>query len=127
MPISAAAANSSAAPAHEGNHWLRPVGWTALTLGGVGIAVGALGTVLAIGKKNDIDKSANCDGNACAPSEQDLVDSYNANRHLANFGFIAGGVLAAAGVGALVISGRSSDPRAEAVFSPGFTGVRGSF
>jgi tetratricopeptide (TPR) repeat protein len=119
---------SSAAPAQKGNQWLRPAGWTALALGGVGIAVGALGTVLAIGKKDDIDKNANCQGNACAPSERDLVDSYNANRHLANFGFIAGGVLAAAGVGALVISGRSSaDPRAEAVFSPAFTGVRGWF
>ena len=120
-------ATSSSAPTQKGNQWLRPAGWTALTLGGVGIAVGALGTVLAIGKKNDIDENANCQGNACAPSEQDLVDSYNANRHLANFGFIAGGVLAAAGVGALVISGRSADPRAEAVFSPAFTGVRGSF
>ena len=122
------AAPNGSAPAQKGNHWLRPAGWTAVTLGGVGIAVGALGTVLAIGKKNDIDKNTNCQGNVCSPSEQDLVDSYNANRHLANFGFIAGGVLAAAGVTALVISGRSSeDPRAEAVFSPGFTGVRGSF
>jgi tetratricopeptide (TPR) repeat protein len=118
----------SSAAAQKGNQWLRPAGWTALALGGVGIAVGALGTALAIGKKNDIDKNANCQGNACAPSEQDLVDGYNANRHLANFGFIAGGVLAAAGIGALVISGHSSaDPRAEAVFSPAFTGVRGSF
>jgi tetratricopeptide (TPR) repeat protein len=124
----AAAAPISSTPGEKGNHWLRPAGWTALALGGVGIAVGALGTVLAIGKKSDIDENANCQGNACAPSEQDLVDSYNSNRHLANFGFIAGGVLAAAGVGALVISGRSSaDPRAEAVFSPAFTGVRGSF
>jgi tetratricopeptide (TPR) repeat protein len=120
--------SSAPAPAHKGNQWLRPAGWTALALGGAGIAVGAIGTVLAVGKKNDIDKNTNCAGNACAPSEQDLVDSYNANRHLATFGFIAGGVLAAAGVGALVISGRSStDPRAEAVFSPVFTGVRGSF
>jgi tetratricopeptide (TPR) repeat protein len=125
-------AASGSEPAHaaaqKGNQWLRPAGWTVLALGGVGIAVGALGTVLAIGTKDDIDKNVNCAGNACAPSEQDLVDGYNANRHLANFGFIAGGVLAAAGVGALVISGRgSTDPRAEAVFSPAFTGVRGSF
>ena len=126
-PKPAPAANS-AAPAEKGNHWLRPAGWTVLALGGAGIAVGAIGTALAIGKKNEIDKSTSCEGNKCGPSEQDLVDSYNMNRHLASFGFIAGGVLAAAGVTALVISGHgSADPRAEAVFSPTFTGVRGSF
>lgn len=111
-----------------GSDWLRISGWSAIAVGGVGIAVGTVAVVLAVQKKDQIDHDASCRGNRCAPSERALVDSYQTRRTLSTAGFVAGGVLAAAGLGAVLLSGDGhEDPRAEAFVSPGFTGVRGSF
>jgi hypothetical protein len=127
----ALAPQPSSAPSAEpasGSDWLAVSGWTAVTAGAIGVTLGTVGLVLAIQKKDEIDHNSRCRENACAPSERDLVDSYDARRNLSTIGFIAGGALAALGVGALVLSGgESDDPRAEAVFSPAFTGIRGSF
>jgi hypothetical protein len=117
--------------AHEesdGGSWLRPVGWTAMVLGGAGVAVGAVSLVLAVQKKDEIDHNNLCSSTACAPSQRDLVDSYDSRRNLSSAGFIAGGALVALGVTALVLSGDDTeDPSAQAVISPSFTGIRGTF
>lgn len=111
-----------------GSDWLRISGWSALAVGGVGIAVGTVAVVLAVQKKNQLDHDTSCRANRCAPSERALVDSYQTRRELSTASFVAGGVLAVAGLGAVLLSGGGpEDPRAEAFVSPGFTGVRGSF
>jgi hypothetical protein len=126
---------ANATPAHApteehaaGSDWLRITGWSALAVGGVGIAVGTVAVVLAVQKKDQLDHDASCRANRCAPSERALVDSYQTRRELSTASFVAGGVLAVAGLGAVLLSGDSpQDARAEAFVSPGFTGVRGSF
>ena len=118
----------AAARDQRGSNWLRPAGWTAITLGGAGVAVGTVALILALQKKDEIDHDDACRNNKCPTTRQDLVDSYDSRRTLSTVGFVAGGVLAAAGVGALMIGGKTpADPRAEAVLSPGFVGIRGSF
>jgi hypothetical protein len=108
--------------------WLRPAGWASMVLGGAGVAVGTVGLVLAVQKKDEIDHNDNCNGRACATTERDLVDSYDSRRNLSTVGFVAGTALLAVGVTALVLSsGGSEDPSAEAIISPSFTGVRGTF
>jgi tetratricopeptide (TPR) repeat protein len=121
---------SAPVAAHDPGHgsWLRPAGWTAVALGGAGVVVGTVGLILAIQKKDEIDHDDACRNNSCAPGKQDLVDSYDSLRTLSTVGYVAGGVLGALGVGALVVGGQEpGDARAEAVFSPVFTGLRGSF
>jgi tetratricopeptide (TPR) repeat protein len=120
-------APASAPQAHESN-WLRTTGWVAVGAGAAGVAVGTVALVLAIDKKSDIDHDDACQNNKCPTNKQDLVDSYNSLRTLSTVGFVTGSVLAAAGVSALVISGKTpSEPHVEAIFSPGFTGLQGSF
>lgn len=108
--------------------WLRPAGWTAMVLGGAGMAVGTVSLVLAVQKKDEIDHDDRCNGSACAPSRRELVDSYDSRRNLSTAGFVAGTALIALGVTALVLSSAETEaPSAEAVFSPTFTGIRGTF
>jgi hypothetical protein len=108
--------------------WLRPVGWSSVVLGGAGLAVGAVSLVLAVQKKDEIDHNDRCRDGNCGPSQQGLVDSYNARRNLSTVGFVAGTALTALGVTALVLAGNSSeDVSAEAFISPSFTGIRGTF
>lgn len=107
--------------------WKRIAGWSAVGLGGAGLVLGTITGILAMNEKGDIDDSANCVGNRCSPAENDLVDSYNGHRNLSSFGFIAGGVVAAAGVTLLVLADSSERPRAEAFVSPGLAGIRGDF
>lgn len=115
-------------PDESGSSWLRPAGWTAMVLGGAGVAVGTVGLVLAVQKKDEIDHNDNCNSSACGPSQQGLVDSYDSRRNLSTVGFVAGTALLAVGVTALVLSSSTSEaPSAEAVLSPSFTGIRGSF
>lgn len=112
----------------SGSSWLRPAGWTSMVLGGAGMAVGTVSLVLAVQKKDEIDHNDRCNGTACGPSQRELVDSYDSRRNLSTAGFVAGTALLALGVTALVLSSDGSeDPTAQAVISPTFTGVRGTF
>ena len=111
-----------------GDSWLRPAGWTALVLGGAGIAVGTVSLVLAVQKKDEIDHDDLCRSNECPPSRRELVDSYDSRRNLSTAGFVAGTALVALGVTALIVAGDGSEsPSAQAVFSPSFTGIQGTF
>ena len=107
---------------------LRAAGWTSLVLGGAGLAVGTVSLVLAVQKKDEIDHNDRCRDGNCGPSQQSLVDSYDARRNLSTAGFVAGTALVALGVTALVLAGDGSEsPTAEAFISPSFTGIRGTF
>jgi hypothetical protein len=120
-PPPPSARETTAAPGSAQRTW----GFVALGAGGVGLVVGGITGGIALGKKNDIDANANCRDNRCAPSEADQVDSYNALRTVSSVGFIAGGVLAAAGVVLLVTA--PSGASAQAFLGPQSLGVRGRF
>jgi len=106
----------------------RTLGWAAVGAGGGGILLGVIAGSIALGKKSDIENNASCVDYRCAPTESDLVHSYNTMNTLSSVGFIAGGVLAATGVVLLVTapSGASSSGMA-AFVGPGSLGMRGRF
>jgi len=111
---------------------LRQVGWVAVAVGGVGIATGAIAGALAMSARNDLD----CPNNICAMGTDADVKRFNRLLVISTVGFIAGGVLAAAGV-ALVLSpsrssaasGRGAGASARLTFavSPGAVALRADF
>jgi hypothetical protein len=105
---------------------LKALGWVSVGLGGVGLVVGGVAGVITLGKKSDIEDNPRCNGNRCAPSEQDVVDSYRSARSISTIGFIAGGVLTAAGV-TLLITQSSNGADTQAFIGPGTIGARGTF
>ena len=133
-PTSSAAPNAvagSTAPpvdAPKSSSTQRTLGWVAITVGGAGLIFGGVTGAVAISKKNGLDGSVGCKGNACPTLQQDNVDSYNSMRTLSSVGFIAGGVVAAAGV-VLVLTAPSPAPAPSAALwlSPNQAGIRGSF
>jgi len=103
----------------------RTWGWVAIGAGGVGLVVGSVTGLIAVGKKSDIDGNPNCRGDHCAPSAQSTVDTYNTCRTLATVGFYAGGAFAALGVVLLVTA--PNQVSAQAYVGPGSAGLRGTF
>ncbi len=67
----------------------------AFGVGGLGLAVGAVTGILAIGKHGDL--ADRCPADRCPPSAQDDIDSYKTMGTISTIGFIVGGVGVAAG------------------------------
>jgi hypothetical protein len=105
---------------------MRTAGFVSLGAGAVGIGIGTVFGIMALGKKSQIDSNPACQDERCAPSQQSKVDSYNTARTVSSVGFIAGGVLAGLGV-VLVVAAPKGAPRTEAWVSPNAAGLRGSF
>ncbi|MBX3230134.1 MAG: hypothetical protein KIT84_25125 [Labilithrix sp.] len=134
VDVDAAAAATPVAPAGPakkeekggggGMSPLVPIGF-GLAIGGV--AVGAIGGVIALGKGSDAEKA--CPNKACPT--QEALDEVNAGktwRTIATIGFIAGGVGAAVGVVGLIIGGgKKAEPKVEVGFGPGNLALRGRF
>lgn len=99
-------AQASDSTAERGNT-RKTLGYVALAGGGAGLIVGAVGGFVALGKRSELDDSPDCRKDQCLPTAQDKVDSFRTMRMVSSVGFIAGGVLAGAGV-ALLLSGGSS-------------------
>ena len=76
----------------------RTLGFVAIGVGGAGLALGGVATVIAVGKKGKLDDSQACSQNRCLPSEQGNVDSYKMWRQVSSIGLIAGVAVAGAGV-----------------------------
>lgn len=106
----------------------RTLGWVTVAVGGAGVIFGGVTGALVLGKQGDLEANGRCKDNACGPSQRDDVDSYNSLRTLSTVGFIAGGVVAAAGV-VIVLTAPASQPapRAALWLGPNGAGVRGSF
>jgi hypothetical protein len=112
-------------PATGGGGAQTTVGWVGIVVGGVGIATGAVAGVLAIGKHSTLASECPAD---CKQSD---IDSYHAIGALSTVGFIAGGVLAGAGL-VLILTAppRTSSPAATTVtpyIGFGSFGAFGSF
>ncbi|WP_437786289.1 hypothetical protein [Sorangium sp. So ce1097] len=117
-----------AGPVASGGGARTALGIAALGLGGVGLAAGAVGGVLAIGKHGDL--SERCPGNRCDPSLQGEVDTYHAMGTLSTIGFVVGAVGVGAGAFLLLTAPRSPG-RAGVWITPviglGSAGAKGSF
>ncbi len=105
---------------------LRTAGWVGVGVGAAGIGLGAVTGLAALSKYNSLKDK--CQNDTCPPDKSSAADSYNSMRTVSTVGFIAGAVVAAAGV-TLVITQLSEEPApAVAVWvSPGMAGVRGKF
>jgi hypothetical protein len=102
--------------------------WVAFGVGGVGLGLGAVTGILAMGKHSDLSKACNP---SCGPDQQSNLDSYHTLGTLSTVGFIVGGVGVAAGVTLLILQPKASDatpaPSASLVVGPGSIGAVGRF
>jgi len=95
QPAPAAATQAPAEPERPIPNW---VGYTALGLGTVGVAVGAITGLKASSDKNKYPLT-DCQGDACPSYAQSAVDDYNNLRTISTIGLYAGvGCLAAGAV-----------------------------
>jgi hypothetical protein len=76
---------------------LRLVGFIALGVGAAGLIVGGVTGGLAIGKHGDLSDACGENGQ-CPADQQGTLDDYNTFGTVSTIGFIAGGVVAAAGL-----------------------------
>jgi hypothetical protein len=106
--------------------WQIPVGWTTLGLGIAGLATGGVAAGVAAAEFETA--SAGCDNNNCPPGSEDQVAGYNTLRIVSSVGFIAGGVLAAAGITFLLTAPKRSEAAFVApMIGLGTLGVHGRF
>lgn len=101
------------------------LGYVGLGVGGVGIVVGAVSGLVALGKKGKLEDDGCVDGH-CFPSQQSDVDAYNSTLTVSTVGFIVGGVGLAAGVSLLLAAPRARENVALSI-GPGSVAVRGRF
>lgn len=120
MPAGAAAAAGAAQPttappadsaassdgASGGGGTRRLLGWALVGTGAAGVVLGATTGFMALGKKANLEDSADCRDQSCLPHRQDDVDSYNSLRTISTVGLVAGAALATAGVVLVVTAPR---------------------
>ena len=118
----------SGAPPADGERQISPVTWVGLGVGVLGVGIGSVFGIIALGKASDVN--AACKSMHCPPATKDTVDSGRTAATVSTVGFAVGaaGVITAA-VGYFVLS----KPKASAVvvvrpFVAGtFAGVDGRF
>lgn len=107
--------------ADTGAAW-RTGGWVAVGVGGSALLFSGIAGLIAYGQLDDFD----CSADPCRSSSSDDVDTYNSLRTFSTIGYVAGGLVAAAGVWVLLEHGEP-----EATFSvgigPGSAAVRARF
>jgi hypothetical protein len=109
----------------------RPVGFALIAVGGAGLVAGAVTAGLTASQRSSLLQK--CPTGHCLPSQQMAlgpdVDKLHTLAAVSTGGFVAGGVLAAAGV-ILVATAPSAGPKnvgLAPVVGPGFVGVQGMF
>lgn len=101
-------------------------GIVALSIGGAGLVAAGVTTILALGKKSDLEGA--CPDRRCPPSEHDRVESYDVLRITS--GVALGVGLAGAAVGTLLLvtaggEGEAERAQVSPVIGPAYFGVRG--
>jgi hypothetical protein len=120
---------ATAAPPASGGSSLAPA-FTALVVGGVGVAVGTVFGLIAVGDKSTLDGQCGSTKKGC--SSQSDVSALNTNSWVSNVGFGVGVVgLAVAGVLFATHHGQeqatSGSPWISPVVGLGTAGVEGTF
>ncbi len=105
---------------------MRIAGGTMIGVGVAGVIVGGLFGGLAIGKKNDASPMCTSDFSRCTSAGKALVDDAMTFATISTIGFIAGGILAAAGVVVFVIAPKSKEAVSVSFAPSGFT-IGGAF
>lgn len=103
--------------------WQVPVGWAGIGVGAAGIVLGAVTGVLALSASKKFD----CEDNYCPDATDKEISAYNTERAISSIGFVAGGVIAGAGLTLLLSAPRKEGVSASAFFAPSSVGVRGNF
>jgi len=103
----------------------RTLGWIGVGTGGVGIALGSVMGGLALSKRASL-KSSGCTDTTCPVKKQSNVDRLNTVRAVSTVGFIAGGVLASAGV-VLLLTAPFSEHEVTAVMTGETVTLTGRF
>lgn len=103
----------------------RTLGWIGVGVGGAGVALGSVMGGLALSKRSSL-KSDGCTDTVCPTKKQSDVDHLNTLRAVSTVGFIAGGVLASAGV-VLLLTAPSSEHPVSAILSGNSVTLTGSF
>lgn len=125
-PASTVLSAPSPADADKPRSWQPTLGWVALGAGVVGVGIGAFTGLKAISARKDLDDSHQCVGERCPPALKDTVDNLMTYRTVSTVGFVAGGVLAAAGV-TLLLTAPSHHSETALYLAPGSVELRGSF
>ena len=108
-----------------GGSGLKIAGIVTLGVGGAGLIVGAITGGLAIGDHTTL-VNGGCGNGACPPSQQSNLDSYHTMGTLSTIGFVAGGVLAVAGIVMWVLAPSAKKTEKAAAWITPF-GVAGRF
>jgi hypothetical protein len=108
---------------------LRTLGWVAVIAGSAGVVVGGVTGGLALGKRGELDSSDRCrlERNECLADMKSTVEEYDRWRTVSTVGFVAGGVLATAGVVLLLTAPSEGDTRVALRLSPSAVSLVGSF
>lgn len=106
---------------------MRVAGLATLGVGVAGVIVGAVFGGLAIGKKNDASPLCLADFSKCTTAGKGLVDDAMTFANVSTVAFIAGGVLAAAGLTLFLVAPKSKETSVSLVISPFGASVGGVF
>jgi hypothetical protein len=107
----------------------RTLAWVALGAGGAGLALGAVTGAFAMSKRSSLDENPGCaDDHVCPRELSESVNSLNTMRTVSTVGFVAGGVLAGAGVVLMLTAPKRREaPSASLWMSPTSLGLSGQF
>ncbi len=129
QPSAAAPVSANPAPVEASpGSGRRTLAWVSIGVGAAGLVFGGVTGAIAMSDRSSLRSSGVCFGTDCGTRESSKVDSYNSMRTLSSVGFIAGGVLAGAGVVLLLTAPKSHPESSAALFlAPASAGIRGTF
>jgi hypothetical protein len=116
-------------PPSSGGGGLRTAGIVVASVGGAGVVLGVVFGLVALGQKSDLDKTCPMK-DMCPVGTQGKIDSANAMGWVSTIGFVAGGVMVAAGVTMILVGGGSSAKKTTGIvpwIGPGSAGLSGTF
>jgi len=106
---------------------MRVAGLVTLGVGAAGLVVGGVFGALAIGKKNEAAPNCLPDFSRCTTAGKASVDDGLAFGTVSTIGFIAGGVLAAAGLTIFLLAPKSKETHVSVLVSPFGASIGGAF